>query len=99
MALKRFVSRRGTPTTIISDNGLMFISARNELLKLQQILGIGGDQSLVTYVSQKGSEWITIPSRDPHFGGLWEAGVKSMKRHSRRIIGQQLLSNEELLTV
>ena len=65
LALKRFVSRRGTPTKIFSDNGLNFIGARNELLKLQEILGNGGDQSLVTYISQKGSEWITIPLEPP----------------------------------
>ena len=39
------------------------------------------------------------PRRAPHFGGLWEAGIKSLKRHLRRVVGQQRLSNEELLTV
>ena len=37
--------------------------------------------------------------RAPHFGGLWEAGIKSLTRHLRRVVGQQRLSNEEPLTV
>ena len=99
LALKRFSSRRGTPSKIFSDNGLNFIGARNELLLLQEILANRDDESFVAYANQRGSEWITIPPRAPHFGGLWEAGIKSLKRHLRRVVGQQRLSNEELLTV
>jgi len=32
-------------------------------------------------------------------GGLWEAGVKSCKTHLKRVIGQSLLTFEELATV
>ena len=99
MALKRLSSRRGTPAKIYSDNGLNFIGARNDLIKLKEILTGRDDNSLFSYANQKGSEWVTIPSRAPHFGGLWEAAVKAMKRHLRRVVGQQELSNEELLTV
>ena len=99
LAVKRFSARRGTPTKLFSDNGSNFIGARNDLIKLQEILSSKEENSLFVYANQKGSQWITIPSRSPHFGGLWEAGVKSMKRHLRRIVGQQKLSNEELLTV
>lgn len=28
-----------------------------------------------------------FPPASPHFGGLWEEGVKSMKHHLRRVIG------------
>ena len=56
-------------------------------------------RSVFAYANQKGSQWIVIPPRAPHFGGLWEAGIKSMKRHLRRVVGQQKLTNEEFLTV
>ncbi|GBN43220.1 hypothetical protein AVEN_238349-1, partial [Araneus ventricosus] len=35
----------------------------------------------------------------PHFGGLWEAAVKSMKFHLRRAIGAQILIYEEFSTL
>ena len=54
--------------------------------------------SISNFISQKGIEWVTIPPRAPHFGGLWEAAVKSMKRHLRRTVGLQKLSYEELNT-
>ena len=40
-----------------------------------------------------------IPSRAPHFGGLWEAGVKAVKLHLKKIMGNTILSYEEFLTL
>ena len=99
MALKRFVARRVKPKKNISDNGSNFIGARNDLMKIQAILGKSNQsESLRMYLSQQGIEWVTIIPRAPHFGGVWEAGVKSMKRHLRRVVGVQRLNYEELLT-
>ena len=97
--LKRFVSRRGLPSTIYSDNGTNFIGAGNELTELQGLLNTGSDSSLTSYAASRGVEWVTIPPRSPHFGGLWEAAVKSCKTLLRRAIGQQVLTFEELYTV
>ena len=66
---------------------------------LQEILVSRDHESFVAYANKKRSEWITIHPRAPHFGGLWEAGIKSLKRHLRRVFGQQRLRNEELLTI
>ncbi|XP_035230397.1 uncharacterized protein LOC118202345 [Stegodyphus dumicola] len=55
-------------------------------------------ESLGTYLTNEGVKWtINIPSA-PHFGGLWEAAVKSMKFHMRCVIGSQILSQEEFST-
>ena len=35
----------------------------------------------------------------PHFGGLWESGVKAVKHHLKRVIGDQRLTFEELSTL
>ncbi|XP_076660052.1 uncharacterized protein LOC143363338 [Halictus rubicundus] len=43
--------------------------------------------------------WLSGYSYSPHFGGLWEAAVKSAKRHLRRTIGEQQLIFEELSTL
>jgi len=37
--------------------------------------------------------------QDPHYGGLWEAAVRSMKLHLKRIIGEACLTVAELSTV
>jgi len=40
-----------------------------------------------------------IPPRAPHFGGLWEAAVKSAKFHFYRVVGGSILAIDELRTL
>ena len=101
MVLKHFTSRRGAPKKIITDNGSNFIGARNDFLRIQALLNketVGGKQ-LLRHLTGQGTDWVTIPPRAPRFGGIWEAAVKSMKRHLRRILGLQTLKYEELLII
>ena len=100
LGLQRFVARRGLPGKIYSDKGNNFLGARNDLIKIRALLDkTDTNHSIANYAIQKGCEWLTIPPRAPHFGGIWEAAIKSMKRHMRRVIALQRLSYEELLTV
>ena len=99
-ALRRFVARRGTPTLIWSDNGTNFVGANRELKEMYEFLSQREVGHTITDIcSSLGIEWRFIPEHSPHFGGLWEAAVKSTKTHLRRIMGEVKLTFEELSTM
>ncbi|KAL4148855.1 hypothetical protein QTP88_003000 [Uroleucon formosanum] len=50
-------------------------------------------------VSEVGINWKFIPVYSPHFGGLWESAVKSIKHHLIRQLGNAVLTFEELYTI
>ena len=99
-SLRRFISRRNCPSNIYSDNGSNFIGARNELRDLYKFLEEEETDSAIRhYLLQHRVDWNNIPERAPHFGGLWESAVKSMKMHLKRIMGLTPLTFEEMETV
>ncbi|GJQ70763.1 hypothetical protein Trydic_g23054, partial [Trypoxylus dichotomus] len=99
-ALKRFVARRGSISNIYSDNGTQFIGANTELKKLlKQLQTQTQTEQVKAYMAHNGLRWHFIPPRSPHFGGLWEAAVKSVKTHLTKIIGNASLNYEELSTL
>ena len=98
--LRRFISRRGCPSLIWSDNGTNFVGAANGIKELFVFLKNQETQDKISsYLTNQNITWKFIPQRSPHFGGLWEAAVKSMKYHLRRIVGDLKLTYEELSTV
>nr|XP_012235986.1 PREDICTED: uncharacterized protein LOC105680090 [Linepithema humile] len=98
--LKRFISRRGCPSDVFSDNGLNFVGAARELNELSTLLNDEkAQQQINAYASHHGICWHFIPPRAPHHGGLWEAAVKSAKRHLLKITKDAHLKYEELPTL
>lgn len=98
-ALRRFTSRRGLPCKMYSDNATNFVGAQNELEELARLFKDQQQSKKITdFCTNQGIEWSFIPPRSPHFGGIWEAGVKQVKYHLTRIVGGYKLSYEELYT-
>ena len=98
--LRRFIARRGRPTLVWSDHGTNFVGAAREIKELFQFLREQETQGAISnFLSGQSIEWRFIPQHAPHFGGLWEAAVKSMKTHMRRVLGCVRFTYEELSTV
>ncbi|XP_071647570.1 uncharacterized protein [Temnothorax longispinosus] len=87
-ALRRFVARRGRCSLLYSDCGTNFVGAAREL---ESRMSLAAEREKI--------KWSFNPPSAPHFGGLWEAGVKTFKTHLRRTVGDQVLSIEEFTTV
>ena len=84
----------------MSDNGSNFMGASRELKELKQFFELQKTkQKISQFCSLDNIKWQFIPERAPHFGGLWEGAVKSMKTHLRRVVGEYKLTFEELYTV
>ncbi|XP_058461692.1 uncharacterized protein LOC131436793 [Malaya genurostris] len=50
------------------------------------------------FCAVKGITWHLIPPISPHFAGIWEAGVKSLKHHMKRIVRETRMTTEEMNT-
>ena len=98
-AFSRFVSRRGCPSMIYSDNGTNFVGASRELKKeFRKFMETAKETTEVKYTDRQ-LRWKFIPPGSPHMGGLWEAGVKSFKTHLRKILGDTKQTYEEFATL
>lgn len=96
--LRRFTSRRGKPLHIYSDNGTTFVGANTELQEFKKFINDTGE-SITENLANDGINWHFIPVHSPHFGGLWESGVKSSKFHLKRVLGGANLTFEDFYTV
>ena len=99
-ALWRFIARRGKPTLIWSDNGTNFVGAPTELKQFADFLENQKTQRVISeFCTYQRIQWKFIPERSPHFGGLWESTVKSMKYHLKRVTADVKLTFKEFSTV
>ncbi|XP_050540356.1 uncharacterized protein LOC126904996 [Daktulosphaira vitifoliae] len=98
-ALRRFWARRGMNKYMYSDNATNMVGANRKLKELIELFKSKDHLEAVNRCSAAlGVKWCFIPARSPHFGGLWESSVKSVKKHLTRSFGEASLSYEELYT-
>lgn len=96
-ALDRFLSQRGLPTKIFNDNEKNFVGADREFkVNVKRVLY---SDELQTRCANLAIHWHFNPLLAPHFSGLQEAGVKSLKHHLRRILGAFAPTVEEMSTL
>lgn len=98
-AFRRFVARRGHCSHLWSDNGTNFIGAAKELRDLFQRGTDNLAKEVAELLANDGTTAHFIPPRMPSYGGLWEAGVQSAKRHLARVSKDTKLTYEEMSTL
>jgi hypothetical protein len=86
LAFRRFISRKSTPTVMMSDNALTYTAAA-KLLK---------DPSTL---SEHDITWKFIPQHAPWYGGWWERLIGLTKTCIKRVLGKALVSLEVLQTL
>lgn len=84
LAFRRFVSRRGWPSVIYSDNALTFVAISRALPHI-----FGG----------LSPSWKFIAPRAPWWGGFWERMVRSVKSSLRKCLGRRSVSSDALYTM
>ena len=86
----------GTPSYVVSDNGTNFVGAEREMRELIENL----DQEKIVRETTKYQPitWKFNPPSAPHFGGVFEALIKSAKKAIKIILGDADIRDEELHT-
>ena len=73
----------------------IFFGANREIKEFNQFLqGQIAQDTIPEFCSTRNRKF--IPEHSPHFSGLWESTVKSVKTHLQRIVGTVKLTFEEL---
>ncbi|XP_055632944.1 uncharacterized protein LOC129773372 [Toxorhynchites rutilus septentrionalis] len=100
-ALRRLIARRGKVTELHSDNATTFKGSSHAMHRVYRMLkqnDVDRNQ-IFSWCANNEIRWRFIPPRAPHFGGLWEAAVKSAKTHLLKEIGNTSLAYEDMLTL
>ncbi|XP_046860901.1 uncharacterized protein LOC124454137 [Xenia sp. Carnegie-2017] len=92
-AFRRFVSRRGLPSRIISDNAKTFKSASREVTNILRSTDIQRE------LASKGVNWEFIIEKAPWQGGFYERVIQSTKRCLKKTLGRSSMDFEALRTI
>nr|CAD2178931.1 unnamed protein product [Meloidogyne enterolobii] len=88
--LRRFISRRGKPRRILSDNAPTFVQTGKAL----KTLAMSDDP--VEFSARSGIDWHFIPQLSPWAGGIYERLVALVKHSIQRTLGRRILPCDDL---
>jgi hypothetical protein len=96
LLLRQFISRRGPPEEIRTDNGTNFTGAEREL---REAIGEWNQKTIQEELQQKGIRWLFQPPTAAHMSGVWERLVQTSKRHLKALSGDRLMTEYGLRTL
>lgn len=92
--VRRFVACHSLPSVNMSGHVTNFVGDDQELGKFYTF--INSNPKVTEFCTSQGIKWKYIPEKSPHFGGLWEAAVKSAKTCQRKVADIIRMSQKEL---
>lgn len=92
-AIQRFIARRGTPHSFVSDNAKSFVRADLELQAFWTAFPWAALQVKLPEI-----RWAFIPPRAPHEGGFWERLIGLTKQSLFKTLPAGELSEEQFRT-
>ena len=95
-ALQRFISRRGKPKVMYSDNGTNFVGVEREM---KEAIVKWNQVQINNYLHQNGVQWKFNPPAASHMGGVWERLIRSVRKVLRGVMKEQTLDDENLSTL
>ncbi|XP_033639868.1 uncharacterized protein LOC117300250 [Asterias rubens] len=95
MSFRRFISRRGKPYELLSDCGTNFKGAETELQEAFHAM----KPDLAAQLGDQKVRFKFNPPSAPHFGGVWEREIKSIKDGLKVVIKDQSVTEAVLRTV
>ena len=95
-ALRRFISRRGQPKEMRSDNGGNFVRGEKEL---RDAVNSWNQSQIHDYLLQRNIKWTFNPPAGSHHGGAWERCIRTVRKVLRALTKEQVLDDEGLTTL
>jgi hypothetical protein len=92
LALRRFISVRGTPTRFQSDRGEQLVAAAKQVATWDF-------KEVVQWAGRKGIKWTLVPTGGQHFNGQAERMIGLIKKQLWKTFEGRKLTHEDSLTV
>ena len=92
-SFRRFISRRGKPKQVRSDNAKNFKSASKRLSRLLDI------PEVQQFLAEKRGMWSFQRPQAPWWGGFFERLIKCAKRCLKKMLGVWMVTYDELSTL
>ena len=92
-SLKRFISRRGIPGILVTDNARYFKKAQRILQQLFKTA------EMSNFLAQKNIRCYYNLDRSPWMGGVSEHLIQSIKRCLKKVLKTAVLSEDEIKTI
>ena len=93
-AFRGFIACRGSPVKIFTDNWTNFIQGEVEL---RYTFEHHTKDTLRQFSAPQGIEWVFIPPKSLHFGGVWERLVGVIKCVFKAVMPDMVNLTDEML--